>query len=216
MANFYPGHSTVIILSTNRAYSRVVAELLVLAIPGLHVHTDSSYANIPLSSPNHCILLDVKTMPDPTRYGIKPKDYTAGWIAVNTATDDAQSIEWVEQGYSGVVHSGLGLELLPRAVSVVLAGDVWYSRGLLTEIVKRYQDQGFCPEVAANKFADEYSLTRKEHEVCKLMLHGLSNMQIADKSNVSINTVKTHISKVLNKLSIHSRNELMSLAMSSD
>ncbi|MDR9829190.1 response regulator transcription factor [Vibrio sp. FNV 38] len=180
------------------------------------METASAFQNIPTNSANVCVLLDVQTMPNPSRYGILPRNGQASWIAVNTQPTEARSMERVEEGYAGIIHSGLGLELLPRAVSVVLSGDVWYPRALLTEIVKRFQDQGFCPEVMATKLADEYSLTRKEHEVCKLMLHGLSNNQIADKSNVSINTVKTHASKVLNKLSIHSRQELMSMVMGSD
>jgi DNA-binding NarL/FixJ family response regulator len=216
MANFYPRLSTITILSTNRSYSRVIAELLVLAIPGINVQTDSSYSNLDFSSDQLCVLLDVQTMPNPARHGIRPKDFKANWIAVNIKPHEANSMQWVEEGYSGIIHSGLGLELLPRAVSVVLSGDVWYPRSLLTEIVKRYQDQGLCPDMMATKLADEYALTRKEHEVCKLMLHGLSNTQIANKSNVSINTVKTHTSKVLNKLRIHSRHELMSLAISGD
>ncbi len=50
-------------------------------------------------------------------------------------------------------------------------------------------------------------VTQREFELINDIFNGLSNNQIADKNFVSINTVKTHIQKIYEKLNCHSRAE---------
>jgi len=45
-----------------------------------------------------------------------------------------------------------------------------------------------------------------------LVASGASNKETADKLNVSINTVKTHMRKILDKLHLTSRREVASFA----
>ena len=48
-------------------------------------------------------------------------------------------------------------------------------------------------------------LSKREMEVLQLMADGLSNHEIADKLFVSLNTIKTHSSKVFEKLEVQRR-----------
>jgi len=50
-------------------------------------------------------------------------------------------------------------------------------------------------------------LSKRELEVLQLMADGLSNQEIADKLFVSLNTVKTHSSKVFEKLNVKRRTQ---------
>lgn len=50
-------------------------------------------------------------------------------------------------------------------------------------------------------------ITTKEFEVIQDIYDGLTNMQMADKHFVSINTIKTHVKKIYDKLDTHSRSE---------
>jgi DNA-binding CsgD family transcriptional regulator len=52
------------------------------------------------------------------------------------------------------------------------------------------------------------SLTDTEVEVARRAAEGLSNAELADAMFVSVNTVKTHIRHVYEKLDVHSRVEL--------
>jgi DNA-binding CsgD family transcriptional regulator len=51
----------------------------------------------------------------------------------------------------------------------------------------------------------ELGLTPREHEILGLIAEGLSNREIAERLFVSENTVKTHSSRVFEKLSVNRR-----------
>jgi DNA-binding NarL/FixJ family response regulator len=52
-------------------------------------------------------------------------------------------------------------------------------------------------------------LTSREKQTHQLILNGFSNQRIADELQLSINTVKTHVSKVLLKTGSKNRIELI-------
>jgi DNA-binding NarL/FixJ family response regulator len=56
-------------------------------------------------------------------------------------------------------------------------------------------------------------LTRREHEVLKLMVEGLTNAEIAERLVVSLSTVKTHVSSVIAKLGAATRTEAAAIAV---
>lgn len=59
----------------------------------------------------------------------------------------------------------------------------------------------------------EAVLTRREHEVLKLMVQGLKNADIAEILSVSPFTVKNHVSNILGKLNVATRTEAVSFAI---
>lgn len=52
-------------------------------------------------------------------------------------------------------------------------------------------------------------LSVQERKVYDLLKSGASNQEIAENFSISISTVKTHVSKILNKMNVKSRKELM-------
>jgi DNA-binding CsgD family transcriptional regulator len=57
----------------------------------------------------------------------------------------------------------------------------------------------------------ELGITRRELEILELIANGLSNREIADKLFVSENTVKTHSSRLFDKLSARRRTQAVQL-----
>ena len=54
-------------------------------------------------------------------------------------------------------------------------------------------------------------LTQKEFDVLKSLYEGKTNQQLADEQFVSVNTVKTHIKNIYEKLDTHTRSETIAL-----
>ena len=55
-------------------------------------------------------------------------------------------------------------------------------------------------------------LSKRELEVLELMAQGLSNQQIAERLFVSLNTIKTHSSKVFEKMEVQRRTQAVDMA----
>lgn len=60
--------------------------------------------------------------------------------------------------------------------------------------------------------AGEWGLSKREIEVLQLMAKGLSNQEIAEHLFVSLNTIKTHSSKVFEKLDVKRRTQAVEKA----
>lgn len=53
-------------------------------------------------------------------------------------------------------------------------------------------------------------MTNREREVVELIAEGLSNKQIATRLNLAVDTVKSHVHNILEKLELHTRLEIAS------
>jgi len=62
----------------------------------------------------------------------------------------------------------------------------------------------FVPDAAR---LERFGITRREHEILQLIAGGLSNREIAERLSVSENTVKTHASRLLDKLDARRRTQ---------
>lgn len=70
--------------------------------------------------------------------------------------------------------------------------------------------QRMGPEM--QNFADYYQLTQRESEILILIvIHGLSNRDIAEMCVISEKTVKNHLANIMNKIGIRSIRKLFPL-----
>ena len=60
----------------------------------------------------------------------------------------------------------------------------------------------------ARSSASSSQLSARQQQVADLIMQGLTGIQIGEKLNISLNTVKTHRSTLYTKLGINSRREL--------
>ena len=60
-------------------------------------------------------------------------------------------------------------------------------------------------EVEPDEKYKDYDLTAREAQILKLMTEGHSNMEIAQKLVISVNTTKAHVASILQKLEVDDR-----------
>jgi DNA-binding CsgD family transcriptional regulator len=65
------------------------------------------------------------------------------------------------------------------------------------------------PSVIAPLLMSAYSLTEREQQLTRLVLHGYSTTEIAGRLVISANTVQEHLKKVFTKTGVRSRRELV-------
>ena len=53
------------------------------------------------------------------------------------------------------------------------------------------------------------SLTRREEEIAALVARGLANRRITTELSISEHTVATHVARIMRKLSLHSRSQVI-------
>jgi DNA-binding NarL/FixJ family response regulator len=105
-------------------------------------------------------------------------------------------------GASGfLLKDTLAPDLL-SAIRVVARGEAVVAPSVTRRLLDRYVTAGAGPVAPA---PDLDTLTEREREVLGLIAHGLSNGEIAGRLYLSEGTVKTHVSRVLAKLSLRDR-----------
>lgn len=127
-------------------------------------------------------------------------------------------LKWLELRFIIFDHS---LEIYIGAIAVLFTAlGIWLSQKLTKPklhtiiiekeiLVKPAAPAGF--EVN-QKAIDQLGLSKRELEVLQLMAEGLSNTEIADRLFVSLNTIKTHVSKLFEKMDVKRRTQAIEMA----
>jgi len=113
--------------------------------------------------------------------------------------------EILRNGFRGLLQSDRSADSCVKAVRAVCRGELWLSRGLLEELLKR-QD---AAEVWRPATDAQAKLTRREAEAVAYLRRGLSNKQIGRALGVKEDTVKKHLRNTYAKLGVHRRSEIM-------
>lgn len=79
----------------------------------------------------------------------------------------------------------------------------------IVEVEVQKETVSFQPD---EKELNRLGISRRELEVLQLMSEGLSNREIAERLFVSLNTIKTHSSRLFEKLEVKRRTEAVALA----
>jgi two-component system, NarL family, nitrate/nitrite response regulator NarL len=125
--------------------------------------------------------------------------------------DPAIHHQCVCRGARGLVQKEFAAEILIKAVERVHAGEVWFDRGLMSDVLSDVLQQKNAKQADPNT-AKIATLTPREREVVSLICEGLRNKQIADRLFISNTTVRHHLTSIFSKLGISDRLELVIFA----
>ena len=118
-------------------------------------------------------------------------------------------LKWTEYRFLVIEHS---LEIYGGLVAATFAVlGIWLGVRLTRTnervVVREVLVQSAQPFIPDETKRERLGITRRELEILELIAHGMSNREIAEKLYVSENTVKTHSSRVLDKLGAKRRTQ---------
>jgi DNA-binding NarL/FixJ family response regulator len=144
-------------------------------------------------------------------------------VILTTFETDEYVYQALRAGASGFLVKDAEPEELIHAVRVVHRGDALLSpsvtRRLIASLASRTPagQAGGIPagQAAGHRSSDLARLTEREREVLGLVARGLSNDEIARKLFQSPLTTKTHVSRIITKLAVRDRAQLVVIAYES-
>ncbi|MGB5539617.1 MAG: response regulator transcription factor [Gammaproteobacteria bacterium] len=109
-------------------------------------------------------------------------------------------------GARGFCKDDITPALLSRAVNLVLEGEYWIQRKLITQMISELASEGNAPLQHSN-FDNSLvrTLTPRELQVARMVHLGGNNKMIARELDISERTVKAHLSAIFRKLEIENR-----------
>lgn len=128
-------------------------------------------------------------------------------VMLTSSERDGHLYEAVQVGVSGYLLKSLDANELFDMLDGVVKGETAMTRAMAGRLLK----------AVANRMADdekgEQALTERELFVLRLVASGASNSDISEKLSISINTVKSHLKNILEKLQLENRTQAATYAL---
>jgi DNA-binding NarL/FixJ family response regulator len=134
-------------------------------------------------------------------------------LILTTFDLDEYVYDALRAGASGFLLKDVTAERLFDAVRVVAAGDALLAPAITRRLIGEFALMR--PKPDATPVAAFAALTPRETQVLRLVAEGLSNPEISARLVVTEETVKTHVSRVLNKLGLRDRTQAVVAAYES-
>ena len=155
------------------------------------------------------LLLDFSTRPAAARDLLQRLPQTGvRTILLTAGTARPDIVRLVKLGARGIVPKDSPMQILFKSIRLVCNGEIWLKREDVAEVVG-----ALTVAARAANLKSPVRLTARQREVLALVTSGETNREVAQKLSVSEDTVKHHITKILDKTGMSSRVELAVFAI---
>jgi len=139
---------------------------------------------------------------------ISALDQGARVLVLTMHGEEEHLLPVLEAGGSGYVHKRSADEELIEAIRTVARGDVFLYPSAAKLLLR-----GFKQKTEAGEDDPLHRLTEREREVLSFTVEGFSSSEIGKKLFISPKTVDTYRSRIMEKLGLHHRSELVRFAL---
>lgn len=130
-------------------------------------------------------------------------------IIVLTVFEDSQNVfDAICAGANGYLLKKSSPEQIMASITDVLEGGAPMTSSIANKVMKLLADGNLSKEQQKN-----YGLTTREKQILASLVSGNSYKMIAAEENISVDTVKTHLKKIYQKLQVHSQTEAVAKAL---
>lgn len=132
-------------------------------------------------------------------------------IVMLTVRDDSEKLfEAIRNGAQGYLLKSIRCQSMLSLLRGAVQGEAAITPALGGRMLEEFRR---IDKLAAQSPAEKHAtLTVREQQVLVLVASGATNQEAADKLNLSVHTVKSHVRKILSKLQLASRHEAASFA----
>jgi DNA-binding NarL/FixJ family response regulator len=120
-------------------------------------------------------------------------------------------------GANGYCLKNITAQQLATVIRMVVEGAAWLDPGIANRVLSAYANPGKQSssqlKAASRPKSEGPSLSPRETEVLRLVADGFSNQKIAEHLGLGLETVKTHMRHIMEKLTVSDRTEAAVKAM---
>jgi two-component system response regulator NreC len=140
---------------------------------------------------------------------IKARFPEVGIVVLTMHEEEAYFYELVKAGASGYVLKRASARDLVDAVRAVAGGHTFLHPVIARRLVREHEHPG-----GRDDDRRRYDgLTERERQVVRLIANGKTNREIAEALHISVKTVETHRTHIMEKLDLHDRAHLVRYAV---
>lgn len=133
------------------------------------------------------------------------KKYPDIKIIIITSHSDEKEVEGcLKAGVSAYCSKDIEPDKLISLIKDIMKGAIFFDSSISEFVMKKTMSD---IQIKNSSNENKYNLTTKEMDVLALLAEGNSNLEIAKKMNISINTTKVHMCSILQKLSVDDRTQ---------
>jgi two-component system response regulator NreC len=141
-------------------------------------------------------------------------------LALTVHDDKQYFMEMLAAGASGYLTKQAASDDLVAAIRAVAGGNIYLQPALARWLIEDYQrlsaEKAPVPdraEPAGPQATGLDVLTPRERQVLEMVAQGRSNAEIGSKLGLSHKTIARHRERIMNRLNLHSRTELVKFAI---
>lgn len=129
-------------------------------------------------------------------------------VMLTSSESDQDLFEAVKSGACGYLLKNLNATELFNMLKSLQQGETPWSPGLAERILKEFENQ----EITDSDPGENSQLTERQMEVLKLVAQGMVYKEIGDRLGLSERTIKYHMAKIMEKLHLENRTQVIALA----